>query len=162
MLLLERQVLKKRVKRDFLELQAGSEGEQWRQPVARLQQAAQQRLGQSAQTQQQLLRPANQVPQRPAHHQFTRPANQAPGASRGPAQRPYPMSADLGLARTFDALESSATSSALLYQQLRRPPQPQQQAGNVSQQQVFANQSGSSNSRPFNDPGWASMWYLVS
>lgn len=167
MLLLERQVLKKRVKRDFLEFSISE------QPGAAAWQPTGQPGGRPRVQQPQLLRPPGN--QRPAHHQYTRPANQAP-ANRNPAvgQRPMarpppPLPLDQIGRQQADLLEAAASSpSGLLFQQQQQATQmppflnPGAGAGRAKPVAGNATLSQVNQTRPFNDPSWPLMWYLVS
>lgn len=211
-LLLERQVLKRRVKRDFLELGANqapaalgtrlgaaaaqadpagwpslaalaggaSEGpaqvrlqphtSPQQQQQLQLQQAHLSALGGQARPHVQQAKPG--LMRIPAHHHYTRPANQA--------VNPHPQRVATGrlLAEPApyqqESLETAATGSSLLYQQLAnglaasQPSSAAAKGANASiaaggQRAPFANgTSGGNKQMPFNDPSWPLMWYLVS
>lgn len=192
MLLLERQVLKRRVKRDFLDLPPNYQNVD--NQNANYARSNNPQGSQLIQQQRNPNRPGQQLQPRPfPHGQQTRPANQQPAvqrtfqlgnAGRLNALRPNPSAAALtppplltdsshNEPRTMEILESAATS--LLYHQaslsaaasapLGHKQRPQLAPSNSSFSQVsHTNQSSSKSDRqaPFNDPSWPLMWYLVS
>lgn len=170
---LERQVLKKRVKRDFLELSSGE--------------AHQPQLGRPAASPH-LLRP---TAGRPAHHQLTRPANQLPSQQTTPAngqRRPnYPGNQQMAATLTtsgqqrhgpfLDQLDTAPSGPApffsqpgpsnLSHKQTRPLPPPLSTSGNSTQSALVGAAASNSSSgqlrrAPFDDPSWPLMWYLVS
>lgn len=184
--MLERQVLKRRVKRDFLDLRlapstttqtssllldhayaAGlpARGYAARGPLKPANQAP--RLQQAAPPQQ--LRPPG--PARPGQHQYTRPANQAPAATYrarlqqapqlGVAQAPSVRLASGGHrpASQLGAWPESLETLEVAASSLRPAP-PRPLAGNLSATGSPTTQLRPS--APFNDPSWPLLWYLVS
>lgn len=167
MLLLERQLLKRRVKRDFLELNHGRS-----QSNAKQQQVSTRPNQQlQPQMQMQLLLPnsnSNSNFSRPAYHQYSRPANQPVSPAR-PSQQQLKPSARLqqptflrppfgfrdhweeGVAGGHEPLEASGSSLSALHYQTRPSPHDGHQPSNSSGKH-----------QPFNDPSWPLMWYLVS
>lgn len=204
-------MLKRRVKRDFIEL----EPPPLKSSSARLERAHSQQVRPPNQARpppsaQQVLRPApmaggrNHAPQQQQHqhHPPTRPANQPPPSTPNRLSSQAPRlgaggSSLLDFPDSLDSLEVSASTPSVLnfgaaFNRQQAPNQQQQQ------QRVYQNSSSSSSStqmplivssvivapanqtsgrihgnnnnnnsslvdeRPFNDPSWPLMWYLVS
>lgn len=183
-LLLERQVLKRRVKRDFLDLRMApttstqSSGVHLdstyapggartlaanRAPPKPANQAPRQQHQQAH-----LLRPA--PPARLAQHQYTRPANQAPSAAyrahlqQAPGLAGAPPSVRLASGGHRPASQlpvwSGQPDAAELLEVAAsnvRPAPPKPLGANLSSPAAPAKPSA-----PFNDPSWPLLWYLVS
>lgn len=151
MLELKRQVLKRRVKRDFLELAGPAPGQQPARPAPM-----------------QLLRPA---PGRPAHHQYTRPANQLPGglvaAQRRPGVSPPTAGRHHQQPGAGEALEPASSGPGALFAppapyKQRPPAPPLADAGPGPLSHHAQAHNSTLRPAPFTDPSWPLMWYLVS
>ena len=146
MLKLERQLLKRRVKRDFLEPPSLGQQQQLNQAQGQPNEPS----GQLAHNRMQLLRPAA----RPGLGQQQRPfaslVRPPTAASDGRRLPPPPQ----------EPLEPAGSGPAGALLAGPRRPQPLGAAASSPRAQ-FANSTAAS-AAPFNDPSWPLMWYLVS